>query len=71
MVIKGGRYAVARVEISPDEFQAAWDAVYGGWLPESGYQPDDGPTFEWYHNTPKEHPQGKYDLSICVPVKPL
>ena len=71
MVLKGGRYAVARFEINADEFQAAWDAVYGGWLPESGYQPDDGPTFEWCHNTPKEHPQGKFDLSICVPVKPL
>ncbi len=71
MILKGGRYAIARFEIEPDQFQAAWDTVYGGWLPESGFQPDDGPTFEWFHSTPKEHPQGKFVVSICVPVKPL
>ncbi len=71
MTVTGGRYAVARFELKGDEFQQAWNAVYGGWLPESGYQPDDGPCYELYHNDPKQHPEGKCIVDICVPVKPL
>lgn len=71
MTIAGGKYAVAHFEISTDQFQAAWDAVCGGWLPDSGYQCDDGPCFERYYNSHKEHPEHKHVLDICVPVKPL
>ena len=45
-VIPNGKYAVARFELKNDEFGEAWQAVMGGWLPESGYQCDDRPTFE-------------------------
>ncbi|MBN1541970.1 AraC family transcriptional regulator [candidate division KSB1 bacterium] len=69
--LRGGRYAVARFELGSDQFQQAWDAVFVGWLPESGYQPDDGPCFELYHNNPDEHPDHKHIFDICVPVKPL
>jgi AraC family transcriptional regulator len=62
---------VAHVEVADDEFQGAYDAIYGGWLPESGYQPDDRPCFEIYLNDPKQHPEGKHITDICVPVKPL
>ena len=41
--VAGGKYAFARFEVFPDEFSKAWDAVMGGWLPDSGYQPDDRP----------------------------
>ena len=71
MILPAGEYAIARVEINADEYEAAWDAVYGGWLPESGYQPADSLCFEWYHNDPKQHPEGKHVLDICIPVKPL
>ncbi|UCH51710.1 MAG: AraC family transcriptional regulator [Chloroflexota bacterium] len=69
--IPAGKYAIAHFEITPDQYQDAWNAVYGGWLPESGYQPEDGPCYELYLNNPKEHPQGKHVVDICVPVKPL
>ena len=69
--ISAGKYAVAHFEITPDQYQDAWNAVYGGWLPESGYQPEDGPCYELYLNDPKEHPEGKHIVDICVPVKPL
>lgn len=71
MTISGGTYALARFELGPDEYAAAWDAVFSGWLPESGYQPADGLCYELYHNDPKEHPAHKSIVSICVPVKPL
>ena len=69
--IRGGKYAVGHFELAVDEYPAAWKALYAGWLPESGYQPDDGPCFEMYLNDPKEHPENKCIVDICIPVKPL
>jgi AraC family transcriptional regulator len=69
--LPAGKCAVAHFEIMPDQYGDAWNAVYGGWLPESGYQPDDRPCFELYLNEPKQHPQGKHIVDIYAPVKPL
>lgn len=72
MTLKGGKYAVAHFELeNGDEFKAAWNGVYGLWLPQSGFQPDDGPPFEIYHNNPDEHPDRLEIVDICIPVKPL
>mgnify|MGYP000906760484 FL=1 len=72
MRISGGRYAVARFELKESgDYEAAWDHLYAGWLPGSGYQPDDRLPFEHYLNDPKDHPEGKHVVDICVPVKPL
>lgn len=69
--IPAGKYAIAHFEITPDKYGDAWNAVYGGWLPESGYQPDDRPCFELYLGDPKEHPEGKHVVDIYAPVKPM
>jgi AraC family transcriptional regulator len=72
MAISGGKYAMARFELADSsEYEGAWDMVFGVWLPESGYQPDDGPCYELYLNDPKEHPENKHIVDICIPVKPL
>ncbi len=71
MDIPGGKYAFAHFEIDADGYQEAWDSVFRVWLPDSGYQPDDRPSFELCHNNPKEHPEGKHIIDICVPVKPM
>lgn len=71
MVVEGGKYAMARFEIGPTEFQQAWNQVMGEWLPQSGYQCDDKLPFEMYHGDPDQHPDGKFVVDICVPVKPL
>lgn len=71
MVIPGGTWAVAGFELADDEYAAAWDAVFSGWLPDSGYQPADGVCYEQFHNDPDQHPEHKCVVSICVPVKPL
>jgi len=68
MDIEGGKYVVARFELSAGEFMEAWDWVYGSWFPASGYQPDDRPCFELYPQEPKD---GKFLVDICVPVRPL
>ena len=71
MTLGAGKYGIAHFEILPDQYGDAWNAVYGGWLPESGYQPDDRPCFELYSNDPQKHPEGKHVVDIYIPVKPL
>ena len=71
MTIPGGLFAVARFEVAPDEFGEAWDALMRDWLPDSGYQPDDRMCYEVYLNDPKDHPQGKFIIEICEPIRPL
>lgn len=68
MEIESGKYAVARFELKGAEFPKAWDWLYGQWMPESGYQPDDKPYFEWYTAVPED---GNYILDFCIPVKPV
>ncbi len=71
MTVPAGKYACARFELLPHEYQQAWDSLCGEWLPGSGYQPDDRPCFEWCLNNPDEHPQKKHIVDICIPVRPL
>jgi AraC family transcriptional regulator len=69
--IPAGKYAMAHFEIMPDQYQDAWNAVYGGWLPQSGYQPEDGPCYELYGSEMGTDPKGKHIVDICLPVKPM
>ncbi len=68
MDIESAKYVVARFEVTAQDFQEAWNWVYGQWFPTSGYQPDDKPCFEVYPEEPKD---GKFIVDICVPVKPI
>ena len=70
MTLAGGRYAVAYFEIDPSQYGQVWEAVYAGWLPDSGYTPDDRPAFEKYIGQPGEGPEGKHCVEIWLPVKP-
>jgi AraC family transcriptional regulator len=67
--IPSGRYAVTRFQLGQDEFQQAWDWVYGTWLPDSGYAPDDRPCFEVYPEP--RRPDGMFVVDINAPVRPL
>ena len=69
MEVPAGTYAVGRFEVGETEFGQAWEWLYGTWLPQSGYQPDDGPCFEVYPEQTK--PGEKFKVDLCVPVKPL
>ncbi|MBN2038791.1 MAG: AraC family transcriptional regulator [Spirochaetes bacterium] len=71
LTIHGGKYAVAHFKIDKDGFESAWDALYGEWLPGSGYQPDDKPTFELFPNVLTEHSEDKIIVDICLPIIPL
>jgi AraC family transcriptional regulator len=69
-IVPGGLFAVAHAEIASGEFGQAWDAMVD-WLAGSGYQPDDRICYELYLNEPKDHPEGKFILDICEPIRPL
>jgi len=71
MRIPGGKFVVGRFEIAGDQFGEAWNALMGGWLPGSGYQPDDRMCYEVYLNDPEQHPEKKFIIDICEPIKPL
>jgi AraC family transcriptional regulator len=71
MTVPGGDYAVAHFEVGPDDYGPAWQWVYGTWLPKSGYQPDDRPSFEMHPGNGEETGSGKRRVDICVPVRPL
>ncbi len=70
MSIPGGKHAVARFEIAPARIAEAWNAVMRDWFPESGFQPADGFPYEVVRQNPRQHPEGKIVLDICVPVRP-
>ena len=69
--LPAGKYVCARFEIDASEFGAAWQYLCGDYLPQSGWQPGDGPCYECYLNEPREHPQRKHVFEIRMSVKPL
>ncbi len=70
MTLPSGKYAVARVEIDVTEFEKAWNTLCL-WFTESGYEPGEGYSYELYHADPSTHPDKKFVLDICIPVRQL
>ncbi len=70
LTIESGKYVVGSFEIDATQFTDSWNSVFV-WLSESGYQPDDKNSYELYHNNHEEHPEKKFIVDICVPIKTL
>lgn len=69
MKLPGGKYAVCRFLLGPNDYPSAWGWMYGVWLPASGYQLADRIAFEW---VPRQKLPGEDDkmlVDICIPVK--
>lgn len=71
MEIPAGKYAIGHFKLDSDQFQDAWNFMYGEWMPKSGYQPDDGLCYESYLNDPSKDPEKKHKFDIYIPIKPL
>lgn len=69
--LEGGLYAMARVRVLLHEYADPWETLVGDWLPGSGYQPDGRPALEIYLNNPDTDPEGRFELEIGFPVRPL
>lgn len=70
MTIKGGKYVVGHFEIKVTEFEQAWNTMCA-WFTESGYEPGEDNPYEYYYCDPENHPEHKFVLDICIPVKTL
>jgi len=69
-VIPGGTFAVAHIEIDASEFGEAWDKLVGEWMPENGYEPDESRMcYELYLNDHEQHPEKKFIVDLCEPVR--
>jgi AraC family transcriptional regulator len=68
MELEGGKYGVGRFTCAADEYGQAWTWMYGDWLPQSGFVPDDRACFEAYPEPAL--PDGRFVVDIWVPVKP-
>jgi AraC family transcriptional regulator len=55
----------------PAEIGLSVDAMYGSWLPRSGFQADDGPPLEIYYDSDEPGPEKRIVLDFCIPVTPL
>lgn len=69
-IIPGGKYVVGHFELGLSDFEKAWNSMCK-WFIESGYQQGDGCSYELYHNDHTSHPEQKFIIDICIPVKPL
>jgi AraC family transcriptional regulator len=69
--IQGGKYAMSRFVGKPWEIGAVWDRLFGEWLPQSGYQPDDRLIFELYRGQAYDAATGNFTCEVCAPVRPL
>lgn len=67
--IAGGPYVVCHFEIGSDGFKKAWEAAFA-WLVNGGFECADTPCYERYHNDASDHPDGKWLVDICIPLKP-
>lgn len=64
-------YGVLRCQGSDwGKIDRAWNHLFKGWLPRSGYQPTHAPAMEVYHRSPLEGWE-LFDFDACIPVKPL
>ncbi|GFE66384.1 AraC family transcriptional regulator [Litoreibacter roseus] len=69
ITIRGGKYAVMHYKGPYAGLKAAYDHLYGNWLPTSGEEPDNAPPIEIYLNSPREVEPDALLTDVCVPLK--
>lgn len=69
--ISPARYVVLPFKGRREDITDAYALLYGGWLPQSGYIPDDKPTLELY--PPELHRCGMevMEYEIAIPIVPI
>ena len=58
---------VSRLEITPFEFQQAWESSFA-FMVENGYKKSEVDPFEIYYNNAAEHPENKFNVDLCIPI---
>lgn len=65
--IETNKCIVSRLEITPFEFQQAWESSFV-WMVENGYTKSSIDPFEIYYNNAQEHPENKFIVDLCIPI---
>jgi AraC family transcriptional regulator len=69
--LPAGAVAVGRFELGLNDYPEAWYAMAGGWMPDSGYEPDDRLPFERFIVGRTARAEGAEAVDIGMPVRPL
>lgn len=65
----GGLYASHRLVGGPILIAPTFQTLFGGWLPQSGFEPDDRPVLELYRNGPTEAGTGPLAVDLMIPIR--
>ena len=65
-VLPGGRWAMARIDITPDQYETAWRTFLADWLPGSGWELDDRTAMQ----ITRQPPGVRHIADLCLPVRP-
>lgn len=65
----GGKYAVLQFKGDYEGIKVSYDHLFGKWLPNSGEEPADAPSYELYLNDPAETPVEELLTEIYLPLK--
>jgi len=67
--VEGGLYEAHRL-VGPYALIApTFAALFGGWLPQSGYEPDDRSALEFYRNRPAPDGQQECITDLMIPIR--
>lgn len=70
-MIAPAKYIICPFKGKREDITDAYSLLYGGWLPQSGYIPDDKPTLELYPPELHRHGLEVLEYEIAIPVIPL
>ncbi|WP_310735627.1 GyrI-like domain-containing protein [Cohnella herbarum] len=52
-----------------DKLGIVYQSIFGQWLPNSEFDPDDRDCLEFCMNNPFEDPEGKAKVDLYIPIK--
>lgn len=67
--IKGGKYAIITHHGPVEKIESTYQILFGLWLPQSGFEPDDQPNFMLHRNTPFMVKADALLTDIYLPIK--
>lgn len=69
VILPAGPHAVMTYRGPYSGLGAAYEVLFGQWLPGSGHEPADSPVFEIYLNTPMDTAPEDLLTELCVPLR--
>lgn len=67
--LAGGWYSCSSFKTHREGFLQAWDWVYNTWIPQSGWELDNRPCFEWGQGSPSRGEDPVFEYDICISIQ--